>query len=130
MRISGRWPRRRSRPGAALRLEQGIQDVDFLLADDFVGRGVGLVAGHAFEIEDMAGGDGVEDETLAQVVGMVEPAILDAGAGLQRLEEELDGPSQHIPADGGLRGLHKIANPGGLRFGAAFGAGSCRGLRW
>ena len=43
-------------------------------------------------------GDGVDDETLAQVVGKVEPSILDLPEPrLQRLEEKLDGAPQLIP---------------------------------
>ena len=104
---------RRTGANHAVGHQPDVEDGDFVVRDDVVGRGVRLVARDAFEIEDVAGGDGIEGDTLSQVVGVVELSVLDAGAGLQNLEVLLDGPSALVPGDDG---------PSGLGVGAALGA--------
>ena len=81
--------------------------------DDLVGRRCRPVAALAFEIEDVAGGDGVEGEAPAEVIGVVEPQVLDADADLEDLEVFLDGPATLISGDDGF---------GDFRVGLAFGA--------
>ncbi|MCY4459429.1 MAG: hypothetical protein OXC26_03360, partial [Albidovulum sp.] len=74
-----------------------VEDVDFL-APDRDGRGqVGALSRLILEIEDADGGYGVEGEAGSQVVGMAEPAILDAGSGFEGLEVQFDGPSPAVP---------------------------------
>ena len=47
---------------------------------------------------DGAGGDGVEDQELPEIVGGIQPAVLDPGAGLQGREPILDQPTLLVPA--------------------------------
>ena len=61
----------------------------------------------------MAGGDGVEGETLSQVIGVIEPSVLDAGTGLQHPEVFLNRPSALVPGEDGFCGLRVRAAFGG-----------------
>ncbi len=61
----------------------------------------------------MAGGDGIEGDTVSQVIGVVAFSVLDAGAGLEDLDVLLDGPSAFVPGDDG---------PSGFGVGVAFAA--------
>ena len=64
---------------------EGTERPDIVLGDVAIGWFV-----RAQEVKDPINpesGDGVEGETLAQVVGLIEAVILDAGADLQRMEE-------------------------------------------
>ncbi len=78
------------------------------------GRVVRPLAGQEGTVPDPKGGDGVEGETPAQVIGLVEVAVLDAGADLPRMEEPLDPPAQFEPAQhraGGVEvGLAPVAS--------------------
>ena len=67
---------RRTGANHAVGHQPDVEDGDFVVRDDVVGRGVRLVARDAFEIEDVAGGDGIEGDTLSQVVGVVELSVL------------------------------------------------------
>ncbi|MCY4141882.1 MAG: hypothetical protein OXF56_26910 [Rhodobacteraceae bacterium] len=69
---------------------------DVVLGDVAIGWFVRPLARKKRKIPHPESGDGVEGETLAQVVGLVEAAILDAGADLQRMEEPLDPPAQFV----------------------------------
>ena len=66
--------------------EQDVQDPDLVFGEQLGGWHVRGVAGAALEVHDAPGGDGVEGEALAQVVGVVEAPVLDAGAGLEDSE--------------------------------------------
>ena len=79
--------------------EQDVQDPDLVFGEQLGGGRVGGVAGAALEVHDAPGGDGVEGEALAQVVGVVEAPVLDAGAGLEDSEELLDGPACLVPPE-------------------------------
>ncbi len=80
---------------------------DVLLGDMSVGRLVRPLAGGEGQVPDPEGGNAVESETPAQVIGLVEAAVFDAGAGLQRMEEPLarfprsEGGEERVPV---LRG--------------------------
>ena len=101
-----------------------MQDVNFFRSDDIRRRGAGGFSGEALEIEDMACGYGVEDEALSQIIGMIQSAVLDSGAGFHGFEEQFDGPSTNVPANDVFRGLGSVRNgPAGraFTFGEAFG---------
>ena len=63
-------------PGAqdAEDVEVFVKTVDHVLLDDLIGRGLRRGPGHEAQVMDMAGGDGVEDEALPQVIGVIESA--------------------------------------------------------
>lgn len=63
-----------------------------------------MFAGHAREVEYMAGGDGIEGQTLAQVVGMIESSIFHSGATFQCPEILFNAPSPFVPLHRGARG--------------------------
>ena len=88
-------------PGAqdAEDVEVFVKSVDHVLLDDLVGRGLWRGPGHEVQIMDMAGGDGVEDEALPQVIGVIELAVLDAGAGLENGEPCFDAPAALVEGD-------------------------------
>ena len=69
------------------------------------GRVVRPFAGQEGEVPDPERGDRVEGEALLQVVGLVEAAVLDARADLERMEEALDPPAQLVPAQNRAGGV-------------------------
>ena len=80
-------------------MEVFVKTVDHVLLDDLIGRGLWRGPGHEVQIVDMAGGDGVEDDALPQVIGVIESAVLDAGAGLENTEPCFDAPAALVPGD-------------------------------
>ena len=80
-------------------VEVFVQTVDHVLLDDLVGRGLWRGSGHEVQIMDMAGSDGVEDEALPQVIGVIELALPDAGAGLENGEPCFDAPATLVEGD-------------------------------
>ena len=80
--------------------EPDVEHIDLVFGEPFKGGHVRRVAGAAFEVHDAPCGDGVEGGTLAQVVGVIELAILDPGADLEDPEVFLDGPARLVPCDG------------------------------
>ena len=109
--VEVRW-----RPADAANAEKAQEDVeapDHLGIDDGVGRRVGFGAGHVVQVVDMAGGDDVEGETLAQVVGGIELTVHQPGAGLEYGEPRLDGPAAFVPADDTARLLRRRLSLGG-----------------
>ena len=79
--------------------EEDVKDSDLVFGEQLGGWHVRGVPGAALEVHDAPGGDGVEGEALAQVVGVVEAPVLDAGAGLEDSEELLDGPACLVPPE-------------------------------
>ena len=77
------------------------------------GRIVRPLAGRLRRIPDPEGGDGVEGKTLPEISTRIEAAVLDAGAGLQRVEEALDPPAQLVSAHRHAGGLEIGLAPGG-----------------
>ena len=73
-----------------LRLQQRVEQVDVLVGKRLGRRGLGALPREDGQVGDVDGGDGVEGEALAQVVGAVQPAVLDPGPGLQRPEPGLE----------------------------------------
>ena len=59
-----------------LRLQQRVEQVDVHLGKHLGRRGLGTLPREDGKVGDMDGGDGVEGEALAQVVGAVQPAVL------------------------------------------------------
>ncbi len=76
---------------------EGTERPDVVLGDKSICRFVRPLARENRKIPHPESGDGFEGETLLQVVGLVEAAILDAGADLQRMEEPFDPPAQFVP---------------------------------
>ena len=81
----------------AVVVQAQIEHEDFVSGHDLVGGPVGGFPGGAIQIEHAPRGDGVEREALAQVLGIVEAAVLDAGSGLEDAEELFDGPARFVP---------------------------------
>ena len=81
----------------AVVVQAQIEHEDFVSGHDLVGGAVGGFPGGAIQIEHAPRGDGVEREALAQVLGIVEAAILDAGSGLEDAEELFDRPARFVP---------------------------------
>ena len=109
----GRTPRLR---------RSSFEDSGGVLGDGVDGGGVGRLPRRAGDVEDAAGGGGVEGEAFAQILGVVEPSLLDAQPGLQDPEELLDRPALAVEADGrprvlgaGLPGAREQQPGGGLR---------------
>ncbi len=77
---------------------------DLVLADE---AARGLIAPRAREmggIPDPEGGDGVEGEAFAQIVGGIEMAVFDPCALFEGMEEAFDAPAQFVPPQhGGCR---------------------------
>ena len=95
VRMSGRCPGAQD----AEDVEVFVKIVDHVLLDDLVGRGLRRGPGHEVQIMDMAGGDGVEDEALPQVIGVIESVLPDAGAGLENTEPCFDAPAALVEGD-------------------------------
>ncbi len=86
----------------ALGLQQGVEQVDVPFGTDLGRRGLWTFPRAHGDVGDMAGGDGVEGQAFAQVVGGVEPPVRDAGPGFEGFEPCLDGPPFPVPVqDGG-----------------------------
>ena len=66
--LRGRTGRRRDRFVAG-RPEQGVQQFDLLGGKGRPRRPVGLLAGQGSQVRDPTGGDGIEGQTLAPIVG-------------------------------------------------------------
>ena len=67
-----------------------------------------MLAGAAGEIEDMTGGDDIEGQAFAQVIGVIELPFLHLAAALQGSEILLDGPSSRVPS----KRLHGVLQGG------------------
>ncbi len=91
----------------ALEGQQGEQEPDVPFGLDIGRRGLWTFPRAHGDVGDMAGGDGVEGEAFAQVVGGVESAVLDAGAGFEGFEPCLHGPPFPVPVQhgGGVDGV-------------------------
>ncbi len=91
----------------ALEGQQGEQEPDVPFGLDIGRRGLWTFPRAHGDVGDMAGGDGVEGEAFAQVVGGVESAVRDAGAGLEGFEPCLHGPPFPVPVQhgGGVDGV-------------------------
>ncbi len=91
----------------ALEGQQGEQEPDVPFGVDIGRRGLWTFPRAHGDVGDMAGGDGVEGEAFAQVVGGVESAVRDAGAGLEGFEPCLHGPPFPVPVQhgGGVDGV-------------------------
>ncbi len=99
--------------GRAAAAQGDPEDSGGVLGDGVDGGGVRRLPRRAGDVEDAAGGGGVEGEAFAQIVGAVEPALLDAQPGLQDPEELLDDPPPAVAADGGLGVLRAGLPPAG-----------------
>ena len=80
----------------AVVVQAQIEHEDFVSGHDLVGGPVGGFPGGAIQTEHAPRGDGVEREALAQVLGIVEAAVLDASSGLEDAEELFDGPARFV----------------------------------
>ena len=80
----GRLPGRRPlHVRVPLCLQHGVEQVDVLDRKDLGRRVLGALLRKDGQVSDMSVGDGVEGDALAQVVGMVQPAVFDPCSCLQ-----------------------------------------------
>ena len=70
----------------ALRFQHRVKQVHVLFREHFGCRGFRALPREDGDVGDVDGGDRVEGEALAQVVGAVQPAVLYPGPGLQGSE--------------------------------------------
>ena len=103
----------------AVMVGEGTECRDVLPGDMASGRVVRPLAGQEGEVPDAERGDGVEGETLLQVIGLVEATVLDAGADLECVEEAFVPPAQFVPAQRGAGGSSSRAETAVMRTGAS-----------
>ena len=77
---------------------EGGERFDLHRCDIWNGRVVRLFPRKQGQVPYPERGDGVESQALSQIIGFVEPAVLDPGAGLQSVEKSFDPPAKFVPA--------------------------------